>query len=154
MDNDKKRQDRIAAFVYMLKSWWVGPNDERDELIGAFLDTLVFKDDAPARDANGNRLDASRPTHVVNPVRPLTACNCEGGGERHKPTGIVSKKLFDAVLVKFCTDLGIPSNEGQLDVMVNDISRVIKKMRAVAEAAERLVAVEDEARRALTEVLK
>lgn len=142
MDNDKKRQDRIDAFSAMLNAWWRDPLKVRDERIGAFLDTLVFKDDAPA----------SHPTHVVNPVRPLTSCNCEG--ERHKPTGIVSKKFFEAVLVNFCTDLGIPSNEGQLDVMVNDISRVIKKMRAVAEAAERLVAVEDEARRALSEVLK
>lgn len=130
MDNDK-RQARIDAFTEMLNAWWINPDEVRDEQIGAFLDTLVFKDDAPK-----------------------TACNCEGSSttpERHKPTGIVSKKLFDAVLTSFCVDLGIPSDE-RLDVMVNDISRVIKKMRAVAEAAERLIAVEEAQRCALGKV--
>lgn len=131
MDSNDKRQARIDAFTEMLNAWWIKPDEVRDEQIGAFLDTLVFKDDAPK-----------------------TACNCEGlfTPEGHKPTGIVSKKLFEAVLANFCADLGIPSDE-RLDVMVNDISRVIKKMRAVSDAAERLIAVEDGARRTLAEVI-
>ena len=54
MDSNDKRQARIDTFAAMLNAWWLDPRKVRDENIGAFLDTLVFKDDAPK-----------------------TACNCE-----------------------------------------------------------------------------
>jgi len=120
------RQDRIDAFVAALNAWAHATTAQRDRVIGTFLDKLVFHD--------GLADDAA--------PRPLTSCNCEGSST--KPTGLISKSFFAGVLAHFCDELGIPSDE-RLDVMVNNISRVIKRMRMVTEVAERLAKTLDEA---------